>query len=88
MMNKCKSRKTPWVRPISFEMITAICIILFFYSIAFAHKVYVYAWWEGDTVQTESYFGAKKKVMDGLIQVFDLSGQKLLEGHTNVKWSD
>ncbi len=85
MTNRCKIRKTPWLRSISYEMVAVICLIFFSHSMAFAHKVYIYAWWEGDTVRTESYFGAKKKVKDGLIQVFDLSGQKILEGRTNEK---
>ncbi len=65
----------------------AAAIFLCFISEAttFAHKVYIFAWQEEDTVHTESYFGSKKKVKDGLIQVFDSSGQKLLEGHTNAQ---
>lgn len=50
---------------------------------AYAHRVYVYAWVDGDTVYTESYFGSKKKAQGGLIEVFDPSGKKLLEGRTN-----
>ena len=50
---------------------------------AHAHRVYLYAWVEGDTVYTESYFGSKKKVRGGLVQVYDPAGNKLLEGRTN-----
>ncbi len=85
MKDRCKSRKNPWLRRILYEMVAVIGLIFFSNSMVFAHKVYIYAWWEGDTVQTESYFGAKKKVKDGLIKVFDLSGQRLLEGRTNEK---
>ena len=49
----------------------------------FAHKVYLFAWVEGDTVYTESYFRGKKKVRGGLIKVLDPSGKELLEGKTN-----
>jgi len=52
-------------------------------STLWAHKVFIYAWVDGDTIYTESYFGAKRKVNGGLIQVFDLSGKTLLEGRTN-----
>jgi nickel transport protein len=48
-----------------------------------AHRVYLYAWVEGDTVFTESYFGSKRKVQDGRIEVFDRDGNKLLFGQTN-----
>jgi len=51
----------------------------------FAHKVYLFAWVEDDTVFTESYFGSKNRVKGGLIKVFDPSGKKLLEGKTNQK---
>lgn len=52
---------------------------------AFAHRVYIYAWVEGNTVYTESYFSGGGKVNNGLIQVFDPNGKKVLEGHTNSK---
>jgi len=52
---------------------------------AFAHKVYLFAWVEGDRVYTESYFGAKRKVINGTIRVFDSSGKQLLEGKTDNK---
>ena len=54
-------------------------------STAQTHSVYIFAWVEGDTIHTESYFGGKKKVRGGLIKVFDAAGRKLLEGKTNEK---
>ena len=48
-----------------------------------AHKVYLFAWTEGDTIYTESYFSGNKKVNDGLITVYDFSGKELLKGKTN-----
>jgi nickel transport protein len=60
-------------------------LILAITSVALAHKVYLYAWVEGDTVYTESYFGSNRKVQGGLIEIFDLSGKKLFEGLTNEK---
>ena len=52
---------------------------------AHAHRVYVFAWLDGETVHTESYLGGKKRAADGKIQVFDLSGARLVEGKTNEK---
>jgi len=52
---------------------------------AFAHKVYIYAWAEGNTIYTESYFSGGGKVKNGVIQVFGPAGEKLLEGKTNAK---
>ena len=48
-------------------------------SSAYGHKVYIFAWVEGDTVYTDSYFPDKRKVAGGKIEVFDPSGKKLLE---------
>ena len=36
-------------------------------------------------VHTESYLGGKKRAADGKIQIFDLSGVRLVEGKTNEK---
>jgi len=63
----------------------ALAFVLCFTSVppAFAHKVYLFAWVEGDTVYTDSYFPGKKKVINGPIKVFDPSGKQLLEGKTD-----
>ncbi|MFH1626041.1 MAG: hypothetical protein ABID54_12940 [Pseudomonadota bacterium] len=48
-----------------------------------AHKVNVFAYVEGDTVFTESYFNDGRKCVNSKIEVFDSAGNKLLEGETN-----
>ncbi len=50
---------------------------------ASAHKVSVFAWVEGDTVQTQSKFSGGRYVNGGLIEVYDPAGRKLLEGRTD-----
>lgn len=50
---------------------------------AFAHKVYIFAWVEGDRVYTDSYFPDKRKVIGGAVEVFDPAGRKLVEGKTD-----
>lgn len=50
---------------------------------AFAHKVNIFAYAEGDTVYTESYFPDGKKVEDGRVEVYDSQGNKLLEGRSD-----
>jgi nickel transport protein len=84
MLIKGNDRKTALLRLLVYGSVAAIGLILSFHSSALAHKVYIYAWFDGDTIHTESYFGSKK-VKEGLVQVFDLSGKKLLEGRTNEK---
>ncbi|MCF8061430.1 MAG: hypothetical protein K9M82_02840 [Deltaproteobacteria bacterium] len=48
-----------------------------------AHRVYVFAWVEGDTVYTESYFGGKRKAAGGTILVYDPAGREIVRGETN-----
>ena len=52
---------------------------------AFAHRVNVFAYVEGNTVYTESFFPDGKKVKNGIIEVYDTQGRKLLEGITDDK---
>ena len=52
-----------------FIIIVFISILFFYTSTAYAHKVYLFAWTEGDMIHTESYFGGDKKVQDGTIRV-------------------
>lgn len=51
-------------------------------SVVFAHKVSIFAYAEGDTVYTESYFSDGKKIKGGIVEVYDSQGIKLLEGKT------
>ena len=66
-----------------FTVLTFIAVLFFYSSAAHAHKVYIFAWTEGDMIYTESYFGGNKKVQDGTITVFDSEGKELLNGRTN-----
>jgi len=50
---------------------------------AYAHKVTIFAWVEGDTVFTESKFSGGKKVQNAPVEIFDMNGRKLLEGKTD-----
>lgn len=52
-------------------------------SVVFAHKVNIFAYMEGDTVYTESYFPDGTKVKGGIVEVYDSQGTKLLEGKTD-----
>ncbi len=54
-------------------------------STAWAHKVNVFAYVEGDNVVTESYFNDGRKCRDSTIEVFDDKGKKLLEGKTDAE---
>jgi len=58
-------------------------LLLMTASVVFAHKVNIFAYVEGDTVYTESYFSDGTKVKEGVVQVYDSQGTKLLEGKTD-----
>lgn len=66
-----------------FSLLTFLSILLFYQSAAFAHKVYLFAWTEGDMIHTESYFGGNKKVQGGTVKVFDTKGKELVSGTTD-----
>jgi len=63
-------------------MLVLLCW-LFLIGSAFAHKVNVFAWVEGNTVFTESKFSGGKVVKGGRIEVLDADGTLLLEGATD-----
>jgi len=60
-----------------------ILLLLMPVSVVFAHKVNIFAYAEGDTVYTESYFSDGIKVKGGIVEVYDSQGTKLLEGKTD-----
>lgn len=66
-----------------------IAVILLFVACSFApawaHKVNLFAYAEGDKVYTESYFADGQKVVGGQVEVLDEAGNKLLEGKTDDK---
>jgi nickel transport protein len=66
-----------------FLVITAIWIMAHPIS-AWAHKVTVFAWAEGNTIFTESKFSGGKRVTGGIIEVYAPDGRKLIEGKTNA----
>lgn len=48
-----------------------------------AHKVNIFAYVEGDSVYTESYFNDGRKCKNSTISVYDASGEQLREGTTD-----
>ena len=72
----------------NFKFITFLLFILYsllFTSSVFAHKVNIFAYVEDDTVYTESYFPDGKKVKNAEVEVYDSSGNKVLDGKTDEK---
>lgn len=79
----------PSVKPMRTFMVLAalagLWLGMFFPTPALAHKVFVYAWVEGDRVQVEGYFSRSQKVQGGRVEVFGPDGRKLLAGKTDEK---
>jgi nickel transport protein len=50
---------------------------------AWAHKVTIFAWVEGDMVHTQSKFSRGRPAKNSIIVVYDKEGNQLLEGRTD-----
>lgn len=66
-----------------FLFITTVCLSIVFISAAYAHKVQMFAYAEGENVFVEGYFADGKKAMKSEVVVYDASGSELLRGRTN-----
>ena len=52
---------------------------------AWAHRVTIFAWVEGDTVYTQSKFSGGRKAKGSTVVVYDKEGNQLLDGSTDEK---
>jgi len=68
-------------------VINALLLIAFLSlaSQVWAHKVNVFAWVEGDMVFVEGYYPGGKKAQNSLVEVYNSTGAKLLEGRKSQK---
>ena len=68
-----------------FFIFTLILLLICAPSAVQAHKVNIFAYVEGDTIFTESYFSDGSPCKDSLVQVFGPDGGELLQGRTDEK---
>lgn len=69
---------------IALLLIFSFCLVCSNVVSASAHRVNIFAYVEGNTVYSESYFSKKNRVHQGKITVFELeSGNQLLSGRTD-----
>ena len=85
---ECEMRTTNMienVRWIKGILVLLILSVSYFFAVntASAHKAIIFAWVEGDIIYTESKLSGGKKVKKGDIIVYDLQGNRLIEGKTN-----
>lgn len=64
-------------------LLCAALWLLFFLAPAWAHKVMIFAWVEGDTVYTQSKFSGGKRAKNATVVVYDKKGNQLLAGKTD-----
>ena len=60
-----------------------IVLLIFSFEFAYAHKVTIFAWVEGDTVHTKCKFSGGRKAQNSTVVVYDKGGNQLLEGKTD-----
>jgi nickel transport protein len=65
--------------------VVAMLVVLAVSNFAWAHKVKVFAYVEGDTVFVEGYFGAGAKAMNSPVAIYDAGENKIIEGKTDSK---
>lgn len=76
------SVKTPNTQSLFFFTV-AMALVFLASSTCHAHRVTIFAWVDGETVYTESKFGAGQKVQKGNVLVLDEAGNELLAGKTD-----
>jgi len=82
MLLMIKNRKILNIR-LYFFVLLSVFMLFFYTGNAFAHKVIIFAWVEGDTVYTESKFSGGKKAKGANVLVYDSNDHLLLEGKTD-----
>ena len=69
--------------PLPSGLLAAVAALLLLAAPALAHKVNIFAYVEGQTIYTESYFPDGRPVEEGRILVLDSGRNQLLEGKTD-----
>lgn len=82
-INCWQEEKFLWSGRCLIIVILATLVFVFADSRAFAHKVTIFAWVDGDTVHTVSKFSGGKRAQNSEVIVLDTRGNQLLEGKTN-----
>ena len=71
------------VRILPLTALTAVALLCLWSAPVLAHKVNIFAYVEGDSVYTESYFNDGRKAVGSKVVVYDKAGTQLLEGTTD-----
>jgi nickel transport protein len=70
----------------SYRWAAVVMLLLLFFPAgnAWAHRVTVFAWIEGENVYVSGKFGGGRQAIDSPVEVFEPGGEKLLEGKTDA----
>jgi len=74
-----------WMRDILVRALLVIICCLLFSGSAYAHRVMIFGWVEGDRVMTQSKFSSNRVVKGGDISVYDSTGNRILTGQTDTQ---
>lgn len=67
------------------SIISALCLVIISSTSPFAHKVNVFAYFEGETIIVEGYFSKDSKAKNCTALLYDQTGKKIHSGKTNEK---
>lgn len=76
-------RAFSWVRT-PLRIAIPILILLFSHPPAWAHRVNIFAWVQGDTIHTESRFSGGRMAKGADVEVYDEAGNRLVIGKTDA----
>lgn len=68
-----------------FVSIIIIPILIMLCGLAQAHRVNLFARYDGEMIKTEGYFSSGKKAVNSTIMVFDSEGKEVFHGTTDKK---
>jgi nickel transport protein len=68
-----------------FVSINIFLTLNMFCSSALAHRVNLFAWYDGKMIMAEGYFSSGKKAVNSTILVFDSKGKEVFHGITDKK---
>ncbi len=74
-----------WMKNTLVQGVLVLMCCLFFSGSAYAHRVMIFGWVEGDRVMTQSKFSSNRAVKNGEISVYDSTENRILTGQTDTQ---
>jgi nickel transport protein len=74
-----------WLKNALVQGVLVLMGCLFFSSSAYAHRVMIFGWVEGDRVVTQSKYSSNRAVKGGEVSVYDSTENRILTGQTDTQ---